>query len=387
MAIHLTCACGRNLKIKDEFAGQEGQCPACGATLMIPYPDNAAETVEVAEAIPTRAPARPAPEPDQFSDQEVRQIPQRRDRRDDDEEELRNHGGDPLPVNGDYFVEAPAEIGPLTSAYTTLRRGQRPWSLAARLVLCTAATVGGLFIGAGIDLIFDLFPDFWFFVWPILGPLVGFLIAFFMTRFQHTLSYVGEEGVARYVCSGSRDNVTTKEIFCFRDATHLRITTTHHYNRGAYQHTSYNFVWTDVGGRKRYEITGTHNSKNKMPPTKHAFHFARAAELAWTIFLLEDSRRKLETAGGVSFPLKGRQSIRICPGRIIFHMKEEEPIEWEADEVGDAVIQQGTVKIKRVDAKEGWFSSTGVVKFPFNNLANAQLFFHLLDKVIGVEAR
>ena len=89
----------------------------------------------------------------------------------------------------------------------------------------------------------------------------------------------------------------------------------------------------------------------------------------------------------MAFPLKGRQSIRLCPGRIIFDLNDNEPIEWEADEVGAAVIQKGIVKIKRVDAQEGWFSSTGVIKFPFDNLANAQLFFHLFDKLIGVEVR
>ena len=31
MAIVLHCSCGRKLQIRDEFAGQEGKCPACGA--------------------------------------------------------------------------------------------------------------------------------------------------------------------------------------------------------------------------------------------------------------------------------------------------------------------------------------------------------------------
>jgi hypothetical protein len=381
MAILLTCPCGRKLKVKDEFAGQEGQCPACGQTLMIPYPGDEAQP-----APPPPPPAvelKPEPESEAQSDQEVRRIPQRAEQR---PERLPNHGGDALPLNGDYFVEAPAEIGPLTSANTTLRQGQRPWSIAARIILCVAATLGGLFLGVGLDLIFD-FSTFWFFLWLIACPLVAFAIALAVTSFTHTVTYVGEEGVARFVCSGTRTNVTKKEVFLFRDATHLRTSTTHHYNRGSYQYTSYKFTWTDVGGRQRYEISGTHNNKNGVPPSTHAFHYGRGAELAWTMYLLDQAHRQIDLAGGVSFPLKAGKSIRVCPGRIIFNFKDDDPVEWEAEEVGDAVIQKGVVKIKRVDAQEGWFSSTGVIKFPFDELANAQLFFHLMEKLIGIEVR
>jgi hypothetical protein len=380
MAILLTCPCGRKLKIKEEFAGQEGQCPACGQTLMIPFPGDQPEPARPAPPVLEAAPET-GPEPG--SDQEVRRVPKRSEER---AEELRNHGGDPLPLNGDYFVEAPAEIGPLASAYTTLRRGQRPWSIAARTILCVFATLAGLVLGAGIDLVFDL-RGFWFFVWPVVCPLAAFLIALAMTGFSHTVTYVGGEGVARYTCSGTRDNVNKSEVFLFRDATHLRTTTTHHYNRGSYQYTSYKFVWTDVGGRQRYEITGTHNNRTGLPPSTHAFHYARAAELAWTMYLLDSANRQIDLAGGVSFPLKGGKSIRVCPGRLVFNFKGEDPVEWDAEDVGAAVIQKGVVKIKRVDAQEGWFSSTGVVKFPFEELANAQLFFHLMDKLIGVEVR
>ncbi len=379
MPILLTCPCGRKLKIKEEFAGQEGQCPACGATLLIPFPDaaEAPTPAAVTAAVPN---LRDVPEPQ--SDQEVRRLPQKREA----EEALLNHGGDPLPVNGDYFVEAPAEIGPLVSAHTTLRKGQRPWSLPARLVVFALATFGGLCLGAGIDLVFDLLPDFWSFVWPILCPAVAFLVALYLTSFTHTVTYVGADGVARYSCGGTRSNVKTNEVFLFRDATHLRTSTTHHYNKGAYQYTSYAFTWTDVGGRKRYDITGQHNSRQGTPPSAHAYHYGRAAELAWTMFLLEQANRQVDLAGGVSFPLKGKHSIRLCPGRIVFNLGGE-PVEWEAEEVGAAVVQKGVVNIKRVDAHEGWFSSTGVVKFSFENLANAQLFFHLMDKLIGVEVQ
>src|SRR6516225_1285115 len=39
MSIDLTCSCGRQLRVADEFAGRQGRCPACGAILEIPQRD------------------------------------------------------------------------------------------------------------------------------------------------------------------------------------------------------------------------------------------------------------------------------------------------------------------------------------------------------------
>src|SRR5262249_42783992 len=38
MAIDLTCSCGKRLQVSDEYAGRQGQCPACGRVLDIPAP-------------------------------------------------------------------------------------------------------------------------------------------------------------------------------------------------------------------------------------------------------------------------------------------------------------------------------------------------------------
>jgi hypothetical protein len=39
MLIELTCSCGKRLKVSDEFAGRQGQCPACGGQFQIPGRD------------------------------------------------------------------------------------------------------------------------------------------------------------------------------------------------------------------------------------------------------------------------------------------------------------------------------------------------------------
>jgi hypothetical protein len=37
MAIHVTCSCGKVLQARDEDAGREAQCSACGRILTVPY--------------------------------------------------------------------------------------------------------------------------------------------------------------------------------------------------------------------------------------------------------------------------------------------------------------------------------------------------------------
>ena len=56
MLIELTCSCGMRLQVSAEFAGRQGQCPACGERLEIPKRDTTvtgvvASSAEVAQAV------------------------------------------------------------------------------------------------------------------------------------------------------------------------------------------------------------------------------------------------------------------------------------------------------------------------------------------------
>jgi hypothetical protein len=54
MPIELTCPCGKRLRVAEAFAGQRGQCPACGSLLQIPACD-AGVTMTAPEAAPVVA--------------------------------------------------------------------------------------------------------------------------------------------------------------------------------------------------------------------------------------------------------------------------------------------------------------------------------------------
>jgi hypothetical protein len=269
------------------------------------------------------------------------------------------------------------------SAYTTLRRGVRPWSAGARLVGAGLAGLAGLAAGALVAGVFGVVSDFWQIAWPLGGGVLGLTIWLRASRFNHTCTYVGREGVARFVCSGSRHDLTTNEVFRFRDATELRTSQTMHYVNGAYQNTRYAYTWTDVGGRCRHVISGTHTSKAGTPPPTDYYHFARAAEFAWTVCQSEQVFRQVELSGSVLFNLQGGKWVRLGPRTITFGLGDG-PEECAADDIAGVKVEKGVVAFRRKDAREGFFSSRGVYKFPFDQLANAQLFFHLLDRLVGI---
>ena len=291
--------------------------------------------------------------------------------------------GPPLPADIDFFVPPPEEIGPLRSAYSTLRQGKEPTSFGARLFI--TVLVGSLLglVGSLTMSFFDIRNPFWKIALPSLLAVLGAVIVMMSTRFRHTCSYVGQEGVARYVCSGKRDKVTVNELFLFRTATDLRTRTTIRYYNGAYQGTDYAFTWADISGQQRYQIKGSHNSEAGNPAAKDPYQFGRAAEIAWTLYLLPGAYELIGMGGVVLFTIKGGDWIKLGKG-VMTLSTAGSSVEWPVEEIRDCSIKQGIVRIRRKDAKEGWFSAVGVYKISFNHLANAQLFFHMLDKVVGV---
>jgi hypothetical protein len=375
--------CGKKLRVKDEYAGQTGQCPACGSQMEIPNHS----TEDVPSAPPYQAVAQET-DPDDFDTDEREPQPTRpksRQRRQQDGEwepgeDVKNHSGADLSGKDDFFVPPPAEIGEVVSATTSLRRGTEPMAPGARLTLAIAVGTVGLIIGLVIAV--NLKTPFWQLFWPVVLGGIALGIALLATTFKHNCTYVGQEGVSRFTCSGHREQAS-EDTFLFADASELRTSQTRHYTNGVYTHTAYNFTWTDVGGRVRFVINGSHKSEGNTPPTRHQFHFATAAERAWTIYLLMQVQAQIKLGGTIYFGLGGKNWVRLGKELIKLHMNGE-TTECYADEIAQVRIEQGQVQVRRKDAKEGWFSSRGVYKFPYGSLANAQLFIILMSELVGV---
>jgi hypothetical protein len=298
-------------------------------------------------------------------------------------EDLQAHAGTDIRHDADFFAPPPEEIGEITSASTTLTRSKAPMSPAIRAVAIAGSAFAGLVIGVGIDLVASVRSPIWMAVWPLVLAAAGGLTAWALTGFSHTCTYVGREGVARYDCKGSRDQVTETDLFEFRRATELRTTTVRRYTNGVYQGTDYTYTWTDVGGRKVQTITGTYSSEAGTPPPLDLFHYASAAEMAWSVYLLDDAQRQLTTKGEVRFRLDGDNWVAIGKDYLRLRLGGQK-IERDTQDIASVSVKQGVFIVKEVGAKEGWFRSKGVFKFDYSNLANAQLFMLLLDKVAGL---
>jgi hypothetical protein len=295
-------------------------------------------------------------------------------------EEITNHAGGKLARDDDYFEPPPEEIGQVVSMHTSLKKMQQPMAPGTRL----GVSIGVGLMCASVGIVIGLLAKS-----AALGVLIalalagiGVAIVLFATRFSHTCSYVGQLGVAQFKMKGSRDNVT-EETFLFADASELRTQQTRHYTNGVYQNTSYSFTWSDVTGRKRYALAGSHNNQAGNPPAKHPFHFASAAERAWSMYLWVQIQPQLRTEGAILFRLGGKNWVRLGKGYIRLFFNGEET-DCGVEDIDQVRLDQGWVQVRRKDAKEGWFSSTGVFKFPYSNLSNARLFFLLMENLVGV---
>src|SRR5262245_45363252 len=65
MAISFSCACGKQLRAREQFAGRRMKCPDCQKVLTIPSAEELADLAVVETAAPERL--EPAAEPDWFA--------------------------------------------------------------------------------------------------------------------------------------------------------------------------------------------------------------------------------------------------------------------------------------------------------------------------------
>src|SRR5262249_47521978 len=133
-----------------------------------------------------------------------------------------NHGGAEQSPDADFFVPPPPEIGEVLSAHTNMRQHHEPWPPAAIVAWCVLGAGIGVLIGAFLMAVIRVRNPAPLLVLPLGLGGIGLAIALWATGFKRRCTYVGREGAARFVCSGSRENVSVREVFLFRDALELR---------------------------------------------------------------------------------------------------------------------------------------------------------------------
>ncbi|MCA9080567.1 MAG: hypothetical protein KDA58_08405 [Planctomycetaceae bacterium] len=295
--------------------------------------------------------------------------------------ELLTHADERIPPEMDFFAGPPTEIGELLSAYSTLTSDKQPMGATPRMVVALITALG-LWAGTYFAMT-SLAPDNAV-VGNVLGgviALIGLALVYYFTRFQHTCSFVGKEGLARYTLKGGREADPQEELFPFADAVDLFTGQTRHYYNGVYTGTQYFYRWENANGKKVYQLQGQFNSEQGTPKGKDPYHFALSGEISWSNFLLDALQAELEKHGSVEFKVNKNDAVRVGPGFMEFRIKgKEERVEGEA--LNHISIGGGTFSFKTSDAK--WYSSKGKFGFDYSKMANARLFLLVLHSLLGV---
>jgi hypothetical protein len=341
MAIMLACGgCAKRYRVPEDKAGKKVKCPGCGSVLEVPH-------VPGPEATWT------------------------------------DHGGQPVQGDANFFAPPPPAIGTVLSAWTTLRKGKKPLSgVVLALLILTAVGVEAAGVVAGLTLTDQPGPRTLCIMAGL--PVLGLVVIFALAGYCKHCTYVGDQGVARFQLYGRSDR-PQEEVMLFRDARELRVLLEEWFQNGLYSKTNYTYEWKDAQGKGCFRVAGAHTARKELPVSTDPYRFARAAEAAWTAYLLPRARALLERGRTVRFPLTRGRWLGIRKGALVLCTGKEEEA-WVADELEALDVAQDTASFRLRGVRRGLiFNSAGEFKFQTSKMANTQLFFVLVAEELGLE--
>jgi hypothetical protein len=306
---------------------------------------------------------------------------------------LKTHAGNKLTPDAQFFFPPPIIIGEIVSASTTLSIESKPMNEIVRMLLIfSTGIILQLTIG---ETILSL----------IGGTAIGAIIWYF-TRFHHSCSYVGTNGIIEYKLTGSRSALPKKSLLIFDDVNNLYTRTTNNYTNGIYTGTDYSYEWIKKDG-ENYCIRGKHYGFLGTPRAKNHWHFVNSAESAWSAYLLYALGNQIHQSGYIEFPIPRRLSfsgslcaIRVGEGFLEFvtHMDGEEMVVERgglkirtnkdtarrvlARDMRDVSLDAGVFYFKHKDSR--WWSGKGKYSFEYADIPNAQLFVICLSQIARV---
>ena len=295
--------------------------------------------------------------------------------------EVTTLAGAPVPPEMDFFVPPPPEIGEVVAVYSTLSQNKEPVSPMTRLIICL---MNGFVFWLLPSLVVAWLAPRETVAAIIIGAIIGMIaltIAVYYTRFKHSCSYVGKQGMARYTVSGSRDAMPKQLLLEFRYASDLYTGQTRNYYNGVYTGTNYFFKWTDNQGRVLLNLAGRYSSQQGTPKATDPYYFASVGEIAWSEYLLDALQAELEKNGSVEFKVNKHDAVRVGPGfmEFLFGGKQQR-VDGEA--LKHISINGGQFSFKTSEAK--WYSGKGKFNFSYQSMANARLFLLVIHSLLGV---
>lgn len=292
------------------------------------------------------------------------------------------HNGMSLDKDMDFFHPPLEDIGEVQTAHSTLRRSEKPRSRRMQMVVVSGWSLGGAVLGLLIDVIFSIENSFVFILFPVVGGVTGALVGWGLVAFSHTVTYVGEKGIAQISCTGQRESFHVDHMLLFDDAGTLRTRIYAHYTNNVYGRTDYSFKWKDRKGNLLVRIAGTHFSQENEPPAESSFHYASSAENSWTIYMLTVAEYKLQKLGYIPFEIRSGGFIGVGEGHLMIGISGK-PQRIAGKGIKSIDIYGGTFQIRTKDSYEGWFRRKGIFEFDYSDLANAKLFLITLEKLLG----
>ena len=223
--------------------------------------------------------------------------------------------GQPVDETWVLFAPAPEEIGTPRIASTTLSKSDQLLHRRIRLILLWAVpiTFAAITYFASLRVHDAMQRLILIGASSICTSLLTLILFQRARRFDHTLAYLSEKGIACFECTGGPTNFTRRELLLFSQATALLT---------KQNSSSYEFLWKDSQDRLVFRWEGRFPVPGAEPPRSHIFHMLKAAENAWTAFFVEDATQQISRGGGVSFPLLGQGALRMTSAHLTWNAPE-----------------------------------------------------------------
>jgi len=296
------------------------------------------------------------------------------------------HSGDLIPSDSIFFAAPPPEIGQVLSAHSGIRTNgsaiTRPSIL--KVVACFALLGGvtGETIGLGLG------------HGNISGRLIGAVIGALLFGWafakrelgRNECTYVGILGVARF-SPNHKGPAQRGQVLLFVDAVDLQTALL-----GRKHGTHFHYAWRSAQGKVLFKLVGGYYGTQKHIDPDAVFHFARAAEEAWSGYLLpkvlEDIRQSGSYHSQTRRGLIANQHLVVGPGFLDL-VTDGKTIHSAANDIADIVVDRGWIIIRRKDAQDrqinSFDGSHGIIRLSYGCVGNVRVVLTLMSEVVGVK--
>jgi len=300
--------------------------------------------------------------------------------------QLLDHTGQLLEDDREFSEAAPPGIGRVLSAFSTLRHGQLR-SVEQRSAIWAGISALPLILGsvallvAGPERLGENASGLWTLV-GICGGLMT-LLGVGNLRF-HECNYVGEKGIARFHFPGFKLGVTATNngVLLFETARVLYSNLVRTHYNGIYGGTTATFTWRDQDGKILFLLTSSYYSWKERPHRDRTVHLGRAAERAWTAWVVERHKEELEKSGKTGFPFESGGGIFLTRHGLTVRQGQKDT-EFPQGSLTGLSVQNGQLCLHREGEKGGIFGK-GPFTLNYAQLGNAQAFLALATEQLRI---